>query len=254
MSRISEMATRLHQAQRQQSPIAQFSTTETFNLNQAYEIQHQLIGKRVAEGEHQIGIKMGFTSEAKMAQMGVSEMIIGQLTDKMECINGGSIKRTDFIHPRVEPEIAFRLKKDITEPIALGDVLNYVDGIAAALEVIDSRYENFKFSLEDVIADNCSSAAFVLGNFHEPRQVLTDLEMALLINGKPIETGNSNDILGNPWKSLVAASELSYKYKLPLKAGNIVLAGAATSAHFINVSDKIAADVAELQSVFFRVV
>lgn len=254
MSRISEIGARLHAAQRQQQPTAQFSTQETLLLTDAYLVQHELIKTRIAEGEELIGVKMGFTSEAKMAQMGVSEMIIGQLTNAMECSNGGSIKRSDFIHPRVEPEIAFRLSKDITQPIVLSEVLEYVNGIAAALEVIDSRYENFKFSLEDVVADNCSSAAFVLGVFQEPKAVLTDLDMALLINGKSVEKGSSNDILGNPWKSLVAASELAYKYGLPLKAGHIVLAGAATSAHFINENDEIAAEVAELNSVFFRVI
>ena len=254
MSRISEIAARLHSAQRQQQPTVQFSTQETLLLADAYLVQHQLIDARIKEGEKLVGIKMGFTSEAKMAQMGVSEMIIGQLTDAMECPKGGSIKRSIFIHPRVEPEIAFRLSKDITQPIRLNEVLDYVDGVAAALEIIDSRYENFKFSLEDVVADNCSSAAFVLGVFQEPKAVLTDLDMELIINGNSVEKGSSNDILGNPWKSLVAASELAFKYGLALKAGQVVLAGAATSAHFINENDEIAADVAQMNSVFFKVI
>lgn len=248
------MTAQLHHAQRHQQPIGQFSTQQALTLVEAYEVQHELMKLRCQEGETLIGVKMGFTSEAKMAQMGVSEMIIGQLTNAMESSNGGSIKRSDFIHPRVEPEIAFRLSKDITEPIGLNEVLEYVNGIAAALEVIDSRYKNFKFSLEDVVADNCSSAAFVLGVFQEPKAVLTDLDMALLINGKSVEKGSSNDILGNPWKSLVAASELAYKYGLTLKAGHIVLAGAATSAHFINENDEIAAEVAQLNSIFLRVI
>lgn len=254
MSRIAEIAHQLHTAQRNQKPIAQFSSSETFSLTDAYKIQHQLIHHRISEGEHLVGIKMGFTSEAKMAQMGVSEMIIGQLTNSMQCSNGGSIQRSEFIHPRVEPEIAFRLSKDINGPIQLHEVMDYVDGITSALEIIDSRYENFKFSLEDVVADNCSSAAFVVGPFHDPFEVLTDLNIDLYINGKEIEKGSSNDILGNPWKSLVAASELAHKYDLKLKAGQIVLAGAATSAHFINTHDEITAEVEKLNSLFFRTI
>lgn len=252
MSKVSKMAAQLHHAQRHQQPINQFSTKHTLTLVEAYEVQHELMKLRCQEGETIIGVKMGFTSEAKMQQMGVSEMIIGQLSDAMLGSNGGSVNRSHFIHPRVEPEIAFRLKKDITQPIELHEVLDYVDGIAAALEIIDSRYENFKFSLEDVVADNCSSAAYVLGVMQEPLEVLSDLDMSLLINGKTVESGSSNDILGNPWRSLVAASELATKYKLSLKAGQIVLAGAATSAHFIKENNEVAAEVAQLETVFFR--
>ncbi len=253
MSKNAQIAKQLHLAQRNQTPIEQFSSVDPFSLSEAYEIQHELMKQRIAEGEKIIGVKMGFTSEAKMAQMGVSEMIIGQLTDAMHCSNGGSINRSDFIHPRVEPEIAFRLSQDINEPIQLHDVLQYVDEIAAALEIIDSRYENFKFSLEDVVADNCSSAAFVIGAFQKPLDVLTDLNIELIINGKVAEKGSSNDILGNPWKSLVAASELAHKYGLRLKAGDIVLAGAATSAHFINENDKVSAEVEKLKDLSFQI-
>jgi len=80
------------------------------------------------------------------------------------------------------------------------------------------------------------------------------LNIDLYINGKVIEKGSSNDILGNPWKSLVAASELAHKYDLKLKAGQIVLAGAATSAHFINTHDEITAEVEKLNSLFFRTI
>ncbi len=252
MSRIEQIAAALHHAQRTQTPTTQFSLSQSLSLEDAYAIQHQLIQLRIAEGEQLLGIKMGFTSEAKMAQMGVSEMIIGQLTDAMYCPNGGSIKQKQFIHPRVEPEIAFRLSQDIVAPIALNEVLDYVDGVCGALEIIDSRFENFKFSLEDVIADNCSSAAYVLGDMQAPKDVLTDLEIDLFINGKRVEQGNSNDILGNPWKSLVAASELASKYNLTLKKGSIVLAGAATSAHFIHKNDEISAELTSFESVFFR--
>lgn len=247
-----EIAKTLHSAQRNQKTTAQFSNLNPFNLASAYHIQHELIKLRCLEGESIVGVKMGFTSEAKMLQMGVSEMIIGQLTDAMSCQNGGGMSRSHFIHPRVEPEIAFRLSQDITSPITLEEAITYVDGVAAALEIIDSRYENFKFSLEDVVADNCSSAGFVVGIWQEPLAVLSDLNISLVNNGKVIEAGNSNDILGNPWKSLVAASELASKYNITLKKGHIVLAGAATSAHFIHANEEIQAEVAQMETVFFR--
>ena len=252
MSRIEEFAKRLHGAQKERKAVPQFKENESFSLKEAYEIQHALINERIKEGEALIGIKMGFTSEAKMKQMGVSEMIIGQLTTSMQYQNGGVISQSNFIHPRAEPEVYFRLSKDITSPISLDDCLDYIDGVGAGIEIIDSRYENFKFSLEDVVADNCSSAAFVTGILHEPKADLKNLHMKMEVNSEQVEEGNSNDILGNPLKSLVAASELAMKYQIPLKKGMIVLAGAATPARFINENENIKASVESLDSAFFR--
>jgi 2-oxo-3-hexenedioate decarboxylase len=252
MSRVEEFAKRLHEAQKNRQAIPQFKDDESFSLREAYDIQHALIKERIKEGEELIGIKMGFTSEAKMQQMGVSEMIIGQLTTGMHYQNGGAVSQSNFIHPRVEPEIYFRLSKDIISPITLENCLDYVDGVGAGLEIIDSRYENFKFSLEDVVADNCSSAAFVTGILHEPKEDLKNLSMRMEVNSEVVEEGNSNDILGNPLKSLVAASELASKYRIPLKKGMIVLAGAATPARFTNEYEEINASVESLDSVFFR--
>ena len=86
-------------------------------------------------------------------------MIIGQLTADMQLDASTPLVTSNCCHPRAEPEIAFRLSKDIEGVLDAQEVLDYVDGVASAIEVIDSRYENFKFSLEDVVADNCSSCA-----------------------------------------------------------------------------------------------
>lgn len=252
MSKIEEYAQRLHEAQKTRKAIPQFKNDESFSLQEAYRIQHALIDFRIREGEELIGVKMGFTSKAKMEQMGVSEMIIGQLTTGMHYQNGGAVSQSNFIHPRVEPEIYFRLSKDINKVIDLKECMEYVDGVGAGLEIIDSRYENFKFSLEDVVADNCSSAAFVTGILHQPHENLKNLAMRMEVNSDLVEEGSSNDILGNPWESLVAASELAMKYDIPLRKGMIVLAGAATPARFTQEFEEINASVEGLDSVFFR--
>ncbi|NDD36328.1 MAG: 4-oxalocrotonate decarboxylase, partial [Flavobacteriia bacterium] len=155
-----EWAKSLHHSARNQTPRAQFSSTEHYSLEDAYAIQHALIAERVAEGHEVVGVKMGFTSMAKMKQMGVDDMIVGQLTSDMEISIEQPLQRSQCIHPRAEPEIAFRLSQDVNGALSVDEVVNYVDGVAAAVEVIDSRYENFKFSLEDVVADNCSSCGY----------------------------------------------------------------------------------------------
>ena len=167
------------------------------------------------------------------------DIIWGRLTDEMQIEDGQTLSRTKFIHPRVEPEIAFLIGRQINRPITLAEATDYLAGVAGALEVIDSRYENFKFSLEDVIADNCSSAAYMIGQWLAPTTAVNNLAIALQINGKQVQTGNSNAILGNPMESLVEIARLLHENDINLEPGAIILAGAATSAVHIHSGDKI---------------
>ncbi|GAB5538498.1 MAG: fumarylacetoacetate hydrolase family protein [Salibacteraceae bacterium] len=251
---LQKAAKQLDQAANDASPIAQLSLKESFDLNEAYEIQRLAIAERLERGEQLIGLKMGFTSEAKMKQMGVHDMIWGRLTDSMLIPNGGETPLSKYIHPRAEPEICFRISKDISDEIALQDLPNYVGGVAAAIEIIDSRFENFKFSLEDVVADNCSSIGCVIGEWRDPKKDLRNLNMVQHFNDETVAQGSSNDILGDPWKSLQAATRLAAQYREPIKAGHIIMAGAATAAVFMKQNSEVSAEVESLGKVSFRVV
>ena len=250
----NQWAKALHQSARAQQPRNQFSTQHTYMLDDAYRIQHALIQERIGEGHTIVGVKMGFTSVAKMKQMGVEDMIIGQLTDDMQITSKTPLVRSQCIHPRAEPEIAFRLSQDITSPLSVEDVLTFVDGVASAIEVIDSRYENFKFSLEDVVADNCSSCGFALGPWCQVPLGLNGLDMVQTFNHTIVAEGTSDAILDNPFEALAAATRLAHQYGLPLKKGMIVLAGAATAAHFIGASENVEVTVDGLGSAHFEVV
>jgi len=155
------------------------------------------------------------------------------LTDKMWSPNGGQLELDEFIHPRAEPEIAFRVSKNIEEIITLDNAANYVDALAVAIEIIDSRYIDFKFSLEDVVADNCSSTAFTVGDWFPVNTKIQDIAMTLSVDGKVVQAGNSNAILGNPWESFVAAARLARENGEDINAGAIILAGAATPAIYL---------------------
>lgn len=239
MSSITEKAASLHQSARNQEPRAQFSTEETYSLAEAYEVQHELLAHRVEEGHPIVGVKMGFTSVAKMKQMGVDDMIIGQLTADMFIGKEAPLVIGNCIHPRAEPEIAFRLSADVNGPLSVEKVMGVVDGICAAVEVIDSRYENFKFSLEDVVADNCSSCGYALGPWCEVPLGLNGLDMIMSFDGNAVAEGNSDAILDNPFEALSAATRLADQYNIPLKKGMVVLAGASTAAHFIKESKNV---------------
>lgn len=202
---------------------------EGLSLDDAYRIQHALIERRLARGERPVGTKLGFTSKAKMAQMGVSEIIVGQLTDAMEVADDGEVPLGALIHPRIEPELAFRLAADV-EPG--GDITACVDAVAPALEIIDSRYRDFRFNLADVVADNTSAAGFVVGEWQPigTSADLGNLDVQLVVDGEVAETGSSAAILGHPLDALRALTPLAYKYAFVLTAGQVVLAGAATAA------------------------
>ncbi len=236
---INNLAVLVDEAAKSAQEIPQLSLANSFDLEDAYNIQKLSIDMRLGRGEKLIGYKLGFTSKAKMEQMGLKNVIWGRLTDAMTIQNNGVLHSDQFIHPRAEPEIAFRVSKRIDQLLTSENVHEYFDAVAPAIEIIDSRYKNFKFSLEDVIADNCSSSAYILGKWHAADTPVNHLGISLLINGSEVQKGNSNAILGNPVDALIEMSKMAFQYNEPIEAGKIILAGAATPAEYIHQGDKI---------------
>jgi 2-oxo-3-hexenedioate decarboxylase len=247
------IANKLDHAARYAKSIEQISVAQKFGLEESYAIQSISIGKRYERGEQKTGIKLGFTSKAKMEQMGVHDMIWGRLTSKMKYDDGSSLLKSDFIHPRAEPEIAFHLSKDVDKLLSKENYLDYIDGVAVAIEIIDSRFTNFKFSLEDVIADNCSSSGYIVGEWMDAKTNLQDLKIELLVDGSVVQQGNSNAILGNPLESLFAASRLALENGEQLSKGQLILAGAATPAVYIEVGQVVKATAESLGAVSIQV-
>jgi len=103
--------------------------------------------------------------------------------------------------------------------------------VAPALEIIDSRYRDFKFTLEDVVADNCSSAGLVIGAWSRRFDSLRNAGVAMRVNGRLVQAGSTAAILGDPLRSIVQASRLIAQNGLSLPAGSLIMAGAATAAH-----------------------
>lgn len=250
---IQELAQIVDDAAKNAQAIEQLSSKHSFNEEEAYTIQAASIERRYARGEKFVGLKMGFTSYAKMEQMGVHDMIWGRLTNDMLFQDGDEIPFSKFIHPRAEPEICFMVKKAIDHTLTLDEISEYVGGVAAAIEIIDSRYQNFKFSLEDVIADNCSSAGFLVGEWQDINMDISDLKMTLELDGEVSQEGSSKAILGNPWQSLIDASRLAQKYGQEIPVGSYIMAGAATSAMYLKKGMKVKVTVENLGVVSFNV-
>jgi 2-oxo-3-hexenedioate decarboxylase len=165
-----------------------------------------------------------------MVQVGVDEVIWGRLTNAMRLEDNGVLAMERYVHPRIEPEIAFLLKAPLTGDVSPMEAMAAVSAVAPAMEVIDSRYRNFKFSLTDVIADNASSSSFVLGAWNDPGIDIGNLGMVLEIDGRPRQIGSSAAILGHPARALAAAARLAARAGEVLQPGWIVMAGAATEA------------------------
>jgi 2-oxo-3-hexenedioate decarboxylase len=253
MSSNDDYAARLDDAARHAQEIAQFDTGNTLSLESAYAIQSASIQRRLARGERRVGVKMGFTSRAKMVQMGLSDVIWGRLTSGMQIEEGGAVAFSRFVHPRVEPEIAFILKRPLAGDVTGPEALAAVEAIAPALELIDSRFKDFKFTLPEVIADNASSSGFVIGAWHDPHTDCSNLGLTLSIDGRVVQVGSTAALLGHPLRSLVAAARLSALAGEPLQAGWIVMAGGATPAEWIKPGQYVSVDMEKLGSAGFHV-
>jgi 2-oxo-3-hexenedioate decarboxylase len=231
---IQTAARRVDDAARNGIAIEQMSATEPFSVEDAYRIQRASIGLRHARGERTIGIKLGFTSRAKMIQMGVDSLIWGWLTDAMLEEEGAPVDLGRFIHPRVEPEVCFLTRRDIDRPLTALEAQSYLEAVAPAMEIIDSRYKAFRFTLEDVIADNCSSAGLVIGAWSHRFDLLRNAGVVMRFDGRHVQVGSTGAILGDPLRCVAQASRLAADAELVLPAGTLIMAGAATAAQALS--------------------
>ncbi len=248
---LPAMAKALDKAAMDAQAIPQFSGTVDLTLAQAYEVQRQLIGLRLRRGERRVGVKMGFTSRAKIAQMGISDLIWGRLTSGMVIEEGAPADFARFVHPRVEPEIAFLLKRPLYGLVTPMQAMDAVEAVAPALEIIDSRYADFKFSLADVVADNASSSGFIAGAWSKPDVDFSNLGLVLNFNGRPVQIGSTASIMGHPARSLVAAARFAAEAGEPLQAGWIVMAGGATAAEAMSAGQHVEMEMEKLGRVAF---
>ena len=225
-------------------------------LDEAYLIQEAGIERRIAGGERIIGAKLGLTSKAKQKQMNVDEPVYGWLTDAMLLEPETPLDRHSLIHPRCEPELVFRMGEDLEGPgVTAHDVLDATKCVCAGIEIIDSRYEAFSFTLPDVVADNTSAARFVLG-MNRIAPDATDL--ALLgclfeVNGELVATAAGAALLGHPAQAVAELANHLHRRGRKIHAGWTILAGGLTSAVHLHPGTAVTATYAHLGPVSVRV-
>ena len=247
----------LHQSEIKKSEVLRITTDyPEMTIEDAYKVQEELVAIKLKQGHQIVGPKMGLTSQAKMRQMNVEEPIYGYIFDYMVIPEGGTIYMNDLIHPKVEAEIAFILGKDIEGTAVTGaEVLAATEHVVPALEIIDSRYENFKFTLPDVIADNASSSRVVLGD-HLTKPELLELDsigVTLSINGEIKDSGVSASVVGHPANSVAMLANMLARKGEKLQAGNIILTGGITEAVMLSAGDLVSAKLESLGEISFKV-
>lgn len=244
-----ELAERLATAEVTRHPIAPLPVIDVVD---AYEIQLLNIRRRVEAGASIVGHKVGLSSLAMQQMMGVDEPDYGHLLADMEVFEDVPVDTGRFCFPRVEVEVAFLLGADLPgEGCTVDDVLAATEYVAPSIELIDSRIENWKIGLSDTIADNASSAGFVLGQQRvRPSEIdLLSIDAVLWRNGEVAAKGRSDAVLGNP---VTAVSWLARKvagFGVRLKKGDIVLPGSCTRAIDAEAGDSFRAEFTGLGTV-----
>lgn len=254
---IEQLAEHCENAERQAYEITKITDDyPAMTYKDAFDIQWEIRRRKEARGNKIVGMKMGLTSWAKMAQMGVESPCYGFLADYFSVPDGGDIQTDELIHPKIEAELAFVTNKDLAGPVHIGDVLAATEMVMPAVEVIDSRYKDFKFDLKSVIADNSSSSRFITGGSAKPISELDvkTLGVVMTINGEVVQTGAGAAVLGHPAASVAMLANMLAERGEILPAGSFVLVGAITAAMAVQKGDSFCVHYDGLGSVSGRFV
>lgn len=248
-----QLAAELADAERSRVPMAPLTAIHSdIDVVDAYEIQLINIRQRVAEGARVVGHKVGLSSEAMQKMMGVDEPDYGHLLADMEVFEDKPVPAGRFLYPRVEVEVGFILADDLPGAgCTEDDVLAATAAFAPSIELIDTRIKDWKIALCDTIADNASSAGFVLGKERvSPKDVdIKGIDAVLTRNGEVVAEGRSDAVLGNPVTAVAWLARKVDSFGVRLKAGDIVLPGSCTRAIDARPGDEFVADFTGLGSV-----
>jgi 2-oxopent-4-enoate/cis-2-oxohex-4-enoate hydratase len=244
---VATVAEALWQAEHQAVAIDRPSDRGLTSVDDAYAVAQRNVARRTERGERLVGRKIGITSKAVMEWLNVREPDFGALFDTMAVDDGGTCAVAGLVSPRVEGELAFVLGEDLASPrTTVVDVIAATSWVCAAIEIIDSRVKDWKFTLADTIADNASSARFVVS---PTKASLSGLDLPLLgcalrKNGRVAATGAGAACLGNPVNAVAWLARTLAARGTPLRAGDLVLSGALCPVVPVEKGDVIEVDVA----------
>ncbi|MGH7961067.1 MAG: 2-keto-4-pentenoate hydratase [Candidatus Binatia bacterium] len=251
---IQEIVGKLLRAEQDRAPLPRFSETYPgFTPQDAYAVQLAWVEAKKSSGARVVGKKIGLTSPKMQEMFGVNEPDYGHLLDFMLHESGGKIPSSSLVQPKVEAEIAFVLQRDLRGPgVTREAVLEATECVIPALEIIDSRFANWKITLPDTVSDNASSGRVVL-NRAAARSVtgldLAAVEMTLEKNGTEISRGLAAAVQGHPAMAVAWLANKFAEFGQELRAGELIMSGAIAGAFDANAKDQFRAHLTGLGTV-----
>lgn len=255
-SQIAEAAELLYDAGRIAQPIDPLSDMHPgITVEDAYRVQLVNVKRRIDGGAKVIGKKIGLTSPAMQEMFKVDEPDYGHLLDDMLVYQGEPIPMSSLLQPRIEGEIAFVLERDLEGPgITPTEVIRATAGVVPALEIVDSRIRDWKIKIQDTVADNASSAVFVIGSQMVSPMGLDMRHVGFVVthNGFLAGTAAGAAVLGSPAQSVAWLVNKMAEFGITLKAGEIILSGAAAAAVPISAGSSVSLTVDRIGDVSCR--
>ena len=213
----------------------------------ARDAQEQHIAARLALGEKVVGIKLGGALIPSEDGAKNYQTIFGYLTDAMQQHN--ELGLSDFVWPRAEGEVVFKLAKDVSEVIALADAKSYVEAITVGAEFLDYRSANPDPLIDEAIADNAGAAGFALGEWVSPELLSSDLVASIHEDDVCVTQAPVGTIFGNPWMAIVKLSELMAANKTRLAKGSILFSSSATDGIVMQLGKKYRIEIERLGEI-----
>jgi 2-oxo-3-hexenedioate decarboxylase/2-keto-4-pentenoate hydratase len=247
---VHEAADLLYAAQTGRAPISPL--TERFaglDIAGAYAIQRVNLSRRLRDGHTLVAHKIGLTSEPMQTLLGVDEPDFGYILDDMVLSNGAAVAAARFCAPRVEPEVAFLLRKPLHGPeVTVDDVYAATEAVAPALEIVDSRIADWQLTLPDTIADNASSGAVVLGDWvpYADGIDLLRARASLWLNGTEIDSGMGSAVMGDPAAAVAWLANALAAFGTEILPGQFIMSGSFTTAAFVHPGDVAATTISGL--------
>ena len=225
------------------------------SIDDAYRIQLRTIARRVEAGERHVGKKIGLTAPVVQKMFGVDQPDFGHLLSGMSYSSGQTLSAARFIQPKAEGEIAFLLGRDLSGPgVTAAEVLAATDFVMPCFEIVDSRIRDWQIKVQDTVADNGSSAAFVIGDRAiSPQAIdLSTVGLVLEKNGELVGTGAGAASLGHPANAVAWLANALGRYGIPLKAGEVILSGSLSVMFPVAAGDHIRMSLGQVGSASCR--
>lgn len=253
----AHIAKTLADAERNRTELAPFTDEHPdLDLDTAYDAQWANVQAKLEAGDTLVGAKLGLTSRVKQKVMNVDDPLYGWVTSSMILQHDEPVDLSRFIHPRVEPEIGFLLGDDIDEPANVASVLAATESVFAAIDVLDSRYADFRFTLPDVVADNASAGGFYLGSRAvHPSELSIGLDLigaVLRVDGQVVATAAGAATMGHPAAAVAWLANALLARGQSLKAGMIVFSGGLTAPFEVTDGGSYSAELDGLGTIEIR--